>query len=85
MSSTQDPNFEYEFSFQGANVRGIQLQGDEGRIFSFCAMLREAVYSYPIDGTIAEEFDFYLEKILGQWKVWTDGIVYQPISQFHNT
>ena len=50
-------------------MRGIQLQGDEGRIFSFCAMLREAVYSYPIDGTIAEEFDFYLEKILGQWKV----------------
>ena len=69
MSGTKDPNPEYEFSFQGANVRGIGRRGDEGHIFVFCAFLREAVYSYPIDGTIKEEFDHYLEKILGEWKV----------------
>ena len=69
MSTPKDPNLEYEFSFQGANVRGIEPRGDEGRIFVFCALLREAVYSYPINGTIKEEFDYYLEKILEEWKV----------------
>lgn len=50
-------------------MRGIEPRGDEDRIFVFCSFLREAVYSYPIDGTIKEEFDFYLEKILEEWKV----------------
>ena len=68
MSSPSSSDDGLDWTSQGASALGFPPENHLTKLFRFCTLLREAIFSYPF-GTTKDEYHDFLKSLYLEWSV----------------